>query len=163
MTSLAEHTRSLVACTIWADDRILAAADGIDDAQYAGLRAQLEHMLGTQRWWHAKWTSGVYAPPEVPTLADARRHYADSHAALRSFAATLTQDGWDRSGQWWLEFGYEQRMALGESITQVFSHAVQHRSEVAVILSGWGRSPGDLDYLRFLRERANGYGGIPSE
>ena len=41
-------------------------------------------------------------------------------------------------------------MALGESITQVFYHGVQHRSEIAVLLSSWGHSPGDLDYLTFL-------------
>jgi hypothetical protein len=50
MTTLVEHARSMIAATIWADDKILAAADGISEEQYGQLRAQLEHMLGTQRY-----------------------------------------------------------------------------------------------------------------
>lgn len=151
MTTLAEHARSLIACTIWADGRILAAADGIDDAQYEELRGQLEHMLGTQRWWHGRWTGSAHATPHLPSLADARSQYAASHEALAAFAATLTDEEWQRQGQWWLEWGYEQRLALGESITQVFYHGAQHRSELAVTLTSWGHSPGDLDYLLFLQ------------
>lgn len=46
--------------------------------------------------------------------------------------------------------GRRVTLALGESITQLFFHGVQHRSEIAVTLSNWGHSPGDLDYLVFL-------------
>jgi uncharacterized damage-inducible protein DinB len=142
----------MIACTIWADDRILAAADGISDDQYGQLRAQLEHMLGTQRYWYANWTAGTLEQPALARLADAQAGYAASHDALRSYAVALTDGEWHRAEQWWKAYGFDARMALGESITQVFYHGVQHRSEVAVLLSMWGRSPGDMDYLTFLRE-----------
>ncbi len=152
MTTLVDHARSMIACTIWADDRILTAADGISDEQYAQVRAQFEHMLGTQRYWYANWTGGSLQEPMLTTLPDARTAYAASHEALRPFADGLTDDEWHRAEQWWLAYGFDARMALGESITQVFYHAVQHRSEIAVLLSMWGHSPGDMDYLTFLRE-----------
>ena len=152
MTTLADHARSLIACTIWADERILASAEGIGDEQYAQIRGQFGHMLGTQRWWYANWTRGTWEEPSLATLAQARAGFAASHAALRAYSETLTADEWDRAEQWWLPFGFAGRMALGESITQVFYHGAQHRSEVAVLLSLWGHSPGDLDYLTFLRE-----------
>lgn len=152
MTTLVDHARSLIEFTIWADDRILAAAEGLSEEQYSGLRDKFEHMLGTQGWWHAKWTGGERVEPHLATLAEARERYAASHRAMRAYAQELTAKEWDRSGQWWSDLGYDQRMPLGESITQVFYHGVQHRSEVAVSLSGWGHSPGDVDYLTFLME-----------
>jgi uncharacterized damage-inducible protein DinB len=150
MTTLAEHARSMIAATVWADGKILAAADGMSAEQYSELRAQFEHMLGTQRYWHANWIGGNFEQPELATLAQARDGFAASHAALMAFAATLTDAEWDRVEQWWLRWGRQERMALGESITQVFYHAVQHRSEIAVTLTSWDRSPGDLDYITFL-------------
>ena len=154
MTTLVDHARSMIAATIWADDRIIAAAEGISDEQYAELRAQFEHMLGTQRYWHGNWTGGTFDEPALETLAMARDGYAVSHDVLRAFGEALTQDEWERAEAWWKQWGYDARMQLGESITQVFYHGVQHRSEIAVSLSVWGHSPGDLDYLTFLRDSA---------
>lgn len=151
MTTLADHARSLIVYTIWADERILAAADGIGDEQYAQIRGQFGHMLGTQRWWHANWTRGTWEEPNLETLPIAREGFTASHQAMRSFAEALTQGEWERAEAWWKPWGYDSRMQLGESITQVFYHGVQHRSEIAVLLSLWGHSPGDLDYLTFLQ------------
>jgi uncharacterized damage-inducible protein DinB len=151
MTTLVEHARALIAFTIWADDRILAAADGISDEQYARLRGQFEHMLGTRRYWYANWTGGTQEAPDLKTLVEARAAYAASNDVLRNYMAALTAEEWHRAEQWWLRFGFDGRMALGESITQVVYHGVQHRSEIAVLLSQWGHSPGDMDYLTFLQ------------
>jgi uncharacterized damage-inducible protein DinB len=152
VTTLIDHARSLFAYNAWADDRILTAAEGISDAEYAELRARFGHMLGTQRFWYTNWTGGIWEEPVLQTLAKARDDYAISHAALRAYADAFTQEEWDRSEQWWLRFGHQGRMALGESITQIFYHGIQHRSEIAVVLTSLGRSPGDLDYLTFLRK-----------
>ena len=160
MTTLVDHARSMIACTIWADDRILTAAGGITDEQYGQLRAQVEHMRGTQRYWYTNWTGGALVEPQLETLAQARTAYAASHESLRSFADALTDDEWHRSEQWWKAYGFEGSMALGESITQVFYHGVQHRSEMAVLLSLWGHSPGDMDYLNYLSSLD---GSIPSD
>ncbi len=160
MTTLADHARSMMASTIWADDRILTAAEGISAEQFSQLRAQLEHMLGTQRYWYANWTGGKHTDPALTTLAEARVAYAASHDLMREFGSGLTQEGWERAEQWWLEWGVDARMALGESITQVFYHGVQHRSEMAVLLSLWGHSPGDMDYLNYLSSLD---GSIPTD
>jgi len=151
MTTLVDHSRSMIAATIWADDRILAAAAGISNEQYAELRAQFEHMLGTQRYWYGNWTGGTSEDPVLEAPMIARDGYTASHDALRAFGAALTQDEWERAEAWWKRWGYDETMPLGESITQVFYHGVQHRSEIAVQLSQWGHSPGDLDYLTYLQ------------
>jgi len=35
--------------------------------------------------------------------------------------------------------------------TQLFFHGMQHRAELAVILTNLGYSPGNLDYITYLR------------
>ena len=35
----------------------------------------------------------------------------------------------------------------------VLLHSAQHRAEAAVLLSDFGRSPGELDYIDFLEHR----------
>lgn len=140
----------MLAYTVWADDRLLAAADGIDDGQYGQIAEPLTHMLATQRYWYANWTGGELVAPRLSTLASAREAYAASHQVLRAFADRLTDEEWHRTEAWWKRWGLDATMALGESITQLFFHGVQHRSEMAVMLSNWGHSPGDLDYLTFL-------------
>jgi uncharacterized damage-inducible protein DinB len=42
---------------------------------------------------------------------------------------------------------------LGHLMAHVVNHGTQHRSEAAAILTGLGRSPGDLDLSLFLTER----------
>jgi uncharacterized damage-inducible protein DinB len=39
-------------------------------------------------------------------------------------------------------------------LLEVIIHATQHRSEAAALLTGYGQSPGDLDFLPFPDERA---------
>ena len=45
------------------------------------------------------------------------------------------------------------RETLAAGIMHVLLHAAQHRAEAAVLLSDFGRSPGELDYIDFLEHR----------
>jgi uncharacterized damage-inducible protein DinB len=148
----------MIAYTIWADDRLFAAAEGVSDEQWRQVQGQVEHMLGTQRWWHGNWTGIAAEDPAAASLAAARAAYASSHEALRAYVADLTQEGWEREEAWWKPWGYDATMQLGESITQLFYHGAQHRSEIAVLLTEWGHSPGDLDYLTYLEQRGRAAG-----
>jgi len=149
--SAVDQARLLLGFNEWANLRILAAAEKLVPEHYSELVGRFTHMLGTQRWWHAKWTATEYGQHAVPvTIADAQAMFARSHDDLREFAGSLTEATLEHSEQWW---GSEQELSVGELIVQVVNHGTQHRSEIAVILTERGCSPGDLDYLFFRLPR----------
>jgi uncharacterized damage-inducible protein DinB len=50
--------------------------------------------------------------------------------------------------------GKPYQNTLWHLLLQVLNHSTQHRSEAAMLLTEWGRSPGDLDLILFLRENS---------
>jgi len=150
MTNLAPYTRSMLGYNQWANERILGAAAGLSDHEYESIAGALSHVLGTQRWWHAAWTGGALpAPADLPDLEAARAAYARSHEDLRAFAGGLEDSGLLRAEAWWKQWGYHGAMSIADVIAQLFFHGTQHRAEIALKLTSYRHSPGDLDYLFF--------------
>ena len=147
---LADHARQMVAYNEWANNKVLDALSALREQQYAAVAPTLTHLLGTQKYWYANWTGADFGDEGDPLpLEMLRTAYAGSHDELRAHFAQLTDDDWHRADQWWKRWGYEQTLPVGETLFQVVNHSTQHRSEVAATISGFGASPGDLDYLVF--------------
>lgn len=141
----------------WATRRVLDAAVGVDDATWSsenaigerGLGAILVHQLGA----HQRWRLGISGSSEVP---NPELEPLPSLAALR--------DRWEQ--EWrdldtFLEHIDDARLALThegiaiwEMLAHVVNHGTQHRSEAAALLTAVGRSPGEIDMIFFLEERA---------
>lgn len=67
----------------------------------------------------------------------------DAYLALlqeADLAAQLTIKRWD---------GVELDMIRWHMLSHLLMHSMQHRSEAAVLLTQYGRSPGDIDFLFF--------------
>jgi uncharacterized damage-inducible protein DinB len=108
-------------------------------------------------YWNGKWRHEARSEDELATarktaghsVSSMRTAYSAAHDAIRDFCATLTDESWQHAEQWWAENGSTARLAVGEVIGQVVNHGTQHRSEIAVVISAYGYSPGNLDYLTF--------------
>ena len=154
---LSEQMRSLVEYDGWADERIWSCVKGLDDGQLtsaplSGVRSigdTLAHMLGTRVWWLSRWKGTDFAMPDASMLDHLQSAYGAVHRELVEFVVGVDAEGWSTAFD---AFGPKQ--PLSAILAQVMLHGVQHRAELAAMLSGFGRSPGDLDYVFFLRERA---------
>jgi uncharacterized damage-inducible protein DinB len=150
----------------WANARILNAAGGLTEEQFAapasfphgGLRGTLVHALFAEWIWRMRWEGS--SPTErlkqtdFPSLASLRTRWAVEEARLLAFVDTLSDERLNAVFEYKTTRGEAMREpALWPVMVHVVNHGTQHRSEAAALLTGLGRSPGDIDLIIFLREQ----------
>lgn len=143
----------MLAYNRWANGKILDAASGLSPENFRSVSDMLAHTVGTQIYWAANWRGDTFVEPtgdlshaEIKVLFDA------SGDELDAVGAGLTDIEWERTEAWWKQWNIDAEAPVGMMIFQVIYHGIQHRAEVALKLTEHGQSPGDLDYLMFLRE-----------
>ncbi len=145
--------RRLVAYNRWADERILAAVEGMPDeelarpreAYFGTLAANLRHTLLAQRVWLARW-KGETPRYDEPIAVPWREAYAETHAAVRDHLAELSDRDIERPVRYTDLRGNAREIALAQAITHLVNHGTAHRAETGLLLERLGRSPGDIDY-----------------
>lgn len=155
--------RTLFDYSAWATDRILARVEQLTPAQFTtapsdtlpSVRQMLAHMLGAETLWLTRLRTGESAirveAADFPDPAALRRAFAEQRAAIGAFLDTLSDE---RLAQ---PVRFERRGAtlellLWQVLFQLVNHGTQHRSEVAAILTEYGHSPGDLDFLFYAMQ-----------
>jgi uncharacterized damage-inducible protein DinB len=145
--------RRLVAYNQWADERILAAIDGVPaeelarprEAYFGTIAANLRHTLSGPRVWIARW-KGEAPRYDEPITVPWREAYAETHAAFRGYVAGLSDADTERRVRYTDLRGHPREIVLAQAITHVVNHGTAHRAETGLLLERLGRSPGDLDY-----------------
>ena len=163
----------------WADARILAACARVGPEQYTaptsfgtgrgGLRATMVHML--DNIWQQRITfEGYYKEPladeaaydatelhedAFPTLSVLRERWMTEQREMRAYIDTLTEDTLNGMIRYVIP-GAVREHGVWQILVDVILHSIQHRSEAAALLTGYGQSPGDFDFSMFLNERASG-------
>jgi len=154
----------------WADARILAACARVSPEQYAapasygrgGLRAIMVHIL--DNLWQQRITlQGYYQEPladeaaydatelhedAFPTLAALQERWRIEQQEMRAYLDRLTEETLNSKIRYVIPAAIRERV-VWHILLEVIIHATQHRSEAAALLTGYGQSPGDLDFLPF--------------
>jgi len=156
-----QQIRHLLDYNQWADERIVAALDGLSqdelarprEADFGSLASNLLHTLNVQRVWLARWKGE--APPRFddPMTTTWREAFAASHRALREYVAPMSDDGLDRVVHGRDSRGNPYAVPLARLVVHLVNHGTQHRAETGLLLERLGRSPGNLDYFYFVLER----------
>jgi uncharacterized damage-inducible protein DinB len=161
----------------WADARTLAACARVTPEQYAapgaygrgGLRALMVHIL--DNLWQQRITlQGFYQHPLADEAAyDATELHEDSIATfiglqerwiverqeMRAYIDALREETLNSTIHYVIPGAVRERV-VWQVLLDLILHATQHRSEAAVLLTSYGQSPGDYDFLIFMNERNTG-------
>jgi uncharacterized damage-inducible protein DinB len=148
----------------WANKRILDAAENLTGEQFlapasyshGGLRGTLTHTLFAEWIWRKRWQGESptqrIKPEEFPTLASLRARWLEEEKALDAFVASLTDEKLNAPFQFKNTRGEDMENILWQAMAHLVNHGTQHRSEAAAMLTEFNHSPGDIDFIVFLRE-----------
>ena len=158
----AEYLRTLYDYNAWANERILETTARLSGDQFlasAGasfdsVRDTLVHTLSSQWMWLSRWQGTsprtALSPADFPDLAAIRARWQQVEEDTRAFVAALDDAAPGRVIQYVMTDGASKARPLWQMMVHQVNHATQHRSEVAVMLTQFGHSPGGLDFIRFL-------------
>lgn len=94
----------------------------------------------------------VLKKEDFADLAAVRAHWQAEEALMRKYLAEVSEEALQAEVTYWTPAGEEVvrvRLAL---LNQLFLHSMQHRAEVAQMLTEFGHSPGNIDYVVFVDE-----------
>jgi uncharacterized damage-inducible protein DinB len=158
----------LIDYNYWANGLILKNVEKLSSEQFleevglfkTNLQKILSHTMFAEWIWLDRMQGKIMAREEMqafftsekyPDVQKVYQDWFDLELRMRAFLGDLTEDQ--------LTSKFKFRRSDGESVeyryvdifTQLAFHGMQHRSECAVILTEMGHSPGNLDYIVYVR------------
>jgi uncharacterized damage-inducible protein DinB len=157
-----EYLRTLFAYHGKANTRLLNVADGLSDAEldqhpiaaHGSLRETFVHTISAEWMWRNR-LSGVSPaamlnPADFPSLESIRVRWQSETAAMQQLIDGLSATDIEAPMSY-TRRGTTYSTPVWQILVQVANHGTQHRSELAAMLTILGRSPGELDFIRYLR------------
>lgn len=151
----------------WATERMLEGAGQLQDADYRAPGAHggrsvhdtLFHMLRVDHVWRTVCERPgqpftPLAPDDYPDLAALRAGWDREAAALAALLDRLDDDDLAAVVEIRDWRGQASRIERWRTLFQMLLHGMQHRSELAQILTGHGHSPGDIDFIIYTFGRS---------
>ncbi len=148
----------------WANERILDTCSKLTQEQFlAGegisienpsIRDTLVHMLGTQELWLARFNgvspTSLLESKDFGTLDLIRQYWYEVEAHTQGYIDHIEDDVLQEVLHYKNLSGKDQAYPRWQAMLQLANHATQHRSEVALLLTRLGYSPGDLDMIVYM-------------
>ena len=149
----------------WAHRRTLEGAAALTSEQYArllpgsfpSLRATLEHLLGTEVVWLARWQGhSLGDAPDFAECADAvsleQRWRPFWHRQFQ-FLQEITPEELTRPIDIRTRSGIETVQSLGDTLIHVVNHSTYHRGQAATLTRQLGGAPQSTDYFTYCLVR----------
>lgn len=151
----------------WATRRLLATAAQATPEQltqslplpWETILGTFAHTLGAEWVWRQRCQEGISPVrlldrEQFSTLEVLEQRWAQEEAAMRGFLADLSEEQLHGPIHYSNTRGEPFTRTLWQLLAHVVNHGTQHRAEIALFLTEFGHSPGDLDLSLFLSEHA---------
>jgi uncharacterized damage-inducible protein DinB len=166
---LASHLRRLFGYNYWANHLLMDKATEINNEQFlaetrfphGGLRDTFSHLLFAEWIWRERClgkspVEGDKMPEmeNFPDLTSLRDFWTQEERRMQAYLAELT----DEQAATDLHYTSTKKepfmLPIEDILSHVVIHGMQHRSEIAQMLTELGHSPGDIDYSLHRRTLA---------
>lgn len=150
----------------WANRCLLAAAASIPKTDlmapaglsYGSLMGTLVHISYAEWIWRVRSEAGYSASSqsswEDPATFNAlQERWLREERAMRAYLTRLRDSDQGQIIRYKTTSGEARENVLWQLLAHVVNHGTQHRSEAALRLTQLGRSPGDLDFIVYLRRK----------
>jgi uncharacterized damage-inducible protein DinB len=163
--ALIDVIRLMYGYNTWANARIMARVAELTPEQYvapgsasfSSVRDTLVHTLWAQALWLSRWQGGPnfpwYDPSEYPDLPTLQTRWGAVDERTHAFIAGLDAAFLNRIIHYRNSRDQPMAYPLWQIMLHQVNHGTQHRSEVAVLLTEYGHSPGWMDLNIFLDSR----------
>jgi uncharacterized damage-inducible protein DinB len=145
-------------------EKLIQEKGGQQDLEYkrGPLFNQIFHMLSAEYFWFASLKAGKQIPYEdVPNIkaytrfSAVRELYDDVEQMVRDYLQTLTEADLKKTITYQLsEDESPVTNEYWQIILQIYSHSIEHRTRVLMMLSELGQYPPELDFINYLWAKA---------
>lgn len=157
------HIRRLYAYTRWANDRVVAACEGIPTndlsrdlgGSFPSVLATLGHVAASD-WvwlerWHGRSPGGFPEDIDTSSLAAVLRHWHDVQDRRDEWIAALDEADLDGVLSYRNTAGEAYEGRLIDLLTHVVNHSTYHRGQVVTYLRQLGHAAPSTDLARWHR------------
>lgn len=151
-----------------ANQQLLAKAAELTPEQFVqgsafphgGVRDTFVHILFADWIWRSRLQGNspkagdpMPSPGDYPDLASLRSALYEDERQMRAYLAGLQDADLGSKFTYTTSKGIPYQQVVGQILVHVIIHGTQHRAELAQMLTELGHSPGDIDYLDYLRKK----------
>lgn len=157
-----DDLKQLFAFNYWARDKILEQADKLDsvefhlpvESNYGSLQATMVHTLSAEWVWRVRCQenespASLLAFEDFPSVTSLQSFWQDEQDKMQRYLAELRDDDLASTIYYTRISGPKRFNMLWHILWHVINHSTEHRSEAASILTAFGYSPGNLDFIYY--------------
>lgn len=158
-----DEVGELIEYLFWMRGRILAASAALAESEFRSddtittrdLRATLAHQLENEWAWRIRLSEGSFPegdvlPTDYPILEVLVDRWHREERAFRAWFESLSDRDLAMS-----PLGDDNTLALWRYLLYIVNHGTQQFTEVAVLLTRLGHSPGEIGYLAFCLDQGS--------
>ena len=162
------HFQILARYHVWATERLLAAVDAVDEADYRrdlglffkSIHGTLNHLrVGEHLLWFRRFAEGI--SPQIALNAEVETdrvalagHLREGVRAWAPLIGTWPAGRFDGTLDYTTMRGTPASLPFAATLAHVFNHATHHRGQITAALTALGQPGPELDLVYMLQQEA---------
>ncbi len=164
-----DHVLKLYDYNYWANGLILKYVEKLTQEQFIQsdahsqgcVRDILVHIMFAEWVWRERMVGDSpdlsvvtlnLQPEDFTSTQDLYDRWFDEELKMRDFLENINDEKINGKFTYKSVRGEEFENGYLDVLTHVVLHGMQHRADVAEMLTGFGQSPGNIDYIVYLRQ-----------